>query len=94
MMYSVVEETNGLIQRIDRVEEKVDNIEAKVGELLEQGAVTQESVDVIGTDLKDQKDHFKFLRDALKNEMVIYKRIFIIGGGVLAIALFWIILRI
>ena len=92
-MYNV-EEQNGLIQRIDRVEEKVDNIEAKVGELLEQGAVTQESVDVIGTDLKDQKDHFKFLRDALKNEMVIYKRIFIIGGGVLAIALFWIILRI
>ena len=87
-------ETKGLIQRIDKVEQKVDNIEAKVGELLEQGQVTQETVEVMGSDLKDQKDHFRFLRDALKNEMKLYKRIFIVGGCVLAILLFWIILRI
>ena len=93
MMYSDPE-TKGLIQRIDKVEQKVDNIEAKVGELLEQGQVTQETVEVMGSDLKDQKDHFRFLRDALKNEMKLYKRIFIVGGCVLAILLFWIILRI
>ena len=92
-MYNV-EEQQGLIQRIDRVEEKVDNIEAKVGELLEQGQVTQETVEVMGTDLKDQRDHFKFLRDALKNEMKLYKRIFIGGGCVFAIILFWVIVRI
>ena len=93
MMYSN-DEQNGLIQRIDRVESKVDNIEAKVGELLEQGAVTQESVEGIGTDLKDQKDHFKFLRDTLKSEMKLYKRIFFAGGLILALLLLWIILRI
>jgi len=88
------DESNGLIQRIDRVEEKVDSIETKVGELLEQGAMTQESVEVMGEDLKSQRDHFKFLKDALKLEMVLYKRIFLAGGFVLAFVLFWIILRI
>jgi len=92
-MYNV-EEQKGLIQRIDRVEEKVDNIEAKVGELLEQGQVTQESVEGMGEEIKSQRDHFRFLRDALKSEMVLYKRIFIIGGGVLALLLLWVIIRI
>ena len=92
-MYSN-DDQKGLIQRIDRVEEKVDNIEAKVGELLEQGQVTQECVDEMGGDLKEQKDHFKFLRDALKNEMVLYKRIFMVGGCVFAVLLLWIVLRI
>ena len=93
MMYND-DEQNGLIQRIDRVEEKVDNIEAAVGELLEQGAVTQESVDGMSDDLRAQKDHFRFLKDALRTEMVLYKRLFLVGGCVLAILLFWIILRI
>jgi len=88
------EQQNGLIQRIDRVEEKVDNIETKVGELLEQGQVTQESVGEMNEDLKAQKDHFKFLRDALKSEMKLYKRIFLIGGTILGIVLLWIIIKI
>jgi len=92
-MYNV-EEQQGLIQRIDRVEEKVDNIEAKGGELLEQGQVTQESVGDMGDEIKSQRDHFKFLRDALKGEMIIYKRIFIVGGCILAFLLLWVIIRI
>ena len=55
------DEQKGLLKRIDRVEEKVDNIEGKVNELLEQGQVTQETVEDMGEDLKAQKDHFKFL---------------------------------
>lgn len=92
-MYNV-DEQKGLIQRIDRVEEKVDSIEAKVGELLEQGQVTQENVGEMGEEIKSQRDHFKFLRDALKSEMVMYKRIFLVGGCVLALLLLWIIIRI
>lgn len=93
MMYDV-EEQKGLIQRIDRVEEKVDNIEGKVNELLEQGQVTQETVEGMGDEIKSQRDHFKFLRDALKSEMILYKRIFIVGGCILAFLLLWIIIRI
>ena len=93
MLYNA-DEQNGLIQRIDRVEEKVDNIEAKVGELLEQGQVTQEGVSEMGEEIKSQRDHFKFLRDALKSEMVLYKRLFLVGGFVLAFLLLWVIIRI
>ena len=93
MMYNV-DEQKGLIQRIDRVEEKVDNIEAKVGELLVQGQVTQEGVTEMGEEIKSQRDHFKFLRDALKSEMVLYKRLFLVGGCVLALLLLWVIIRI
>lgn len=93
MMYSN-DEQKGLIQRIDRLDEKVDNIEGKVNELLEQGQVTQETVSEMGDEIKNQRDHFRFIRDALKNEMILYKRIFIVGGCILAFLLLWIIIRI
>ena len=94
MMFSNVEEQQGLIKRIDRVEEKVDNIESKVGELLELGQVTQESVGEMNEEIKNQRDHFKFIRDALQGEIVLYKRVFVVGGCVLFIFLLWIIIRI
>jgi len=92
-MYSQ-EEQKGLLKRIDRVEEKVDNIEAKVGELLEQGQMTQESVQDMGEEMKSQRDLFKFLRETLNKEMKLYKRLFLIGGCLLALLLLWIIIRI
>jgi len=88
------DEQKKLIQRIDRVEEKVDHIESAVNELLVQGQVTQETVGEMGTDLKDQRDHFKFLRDMLNKEMKLYKRLFVVGGLVLAFLLLWVIIRI
>ena len=94
MMFSNVEEQQGLIQRIDRVEEKVDSIESKVGELLEQGQITQENVGEMSEEIKSQRDHFKFIRDALQGEIVLYKRVFVVGGCVLFIFLLWIIIRI
>ena len=89
-----LEEEKNLIQRIDRVEEKVDTIGNKVDQIIEQGQATHEHVEDISTDLKAQKDHFHFLREKIKSEIVVYKRIFLGGGVILAFLLFWIILKI
>ena len=86
-------ETVSLINRIDRVENKINRIEDKVSALLEQGEVTQENVTTLTDSLHEQRDHFKFMRQALIDELSKYRRVFALGSLVLVCCLMWILLR-
>ena len=86
-------DTVSLIDRLGRVESKVDTIEDKVNVLLEQGEVTQENVSALTDSLHEQRDHFQLMRQALTNELSKYRRVFGIGSFVLVLFLMWILLR-
>jgi predicted nuclease with TOPRIM domain len=92
-IFESIDDRSRLIKRVERIEEKVDGIENKVGELLEQGAVTQENVEGLTGELRDQKDHFSYLKNIMKDELKYYRRVFAIGSVILMLILLWIVLR-
>ena len=87
-------ETVSLINRLERVEVKVGNIEDKINVLLEQGEVTQENVSALTDTLHEQRDHFHIMRQTLVSELSKYRRVFGIGSLGLVVLLMWILLRI
>ena len=92
-MLGVADDTFDLITRIERVEDKVTNIEEKVSLLLEQGEVTQETVSALSESIDEQRDHFRYMKQTLLDELSKYQRIFMIGSIVLVIILMLILLR-
>lgn len=93
VVFEAVAEKEELIKRVERIENKVDGIEHQVGQLLEQGQVTHEAVEGLTTELRDQKDHYSYLKNVMKDELKYYRRIFAVGAAILMIILFWIVSR-